>query len=93
LAEFLARRLWWAMLWLMRRPAMRRLQRNSVKLLPESKREKAWQNIRRQEAWARDNGLPLLKVVITFLLISIGLTLTWLFVLELITRGLIPVLE
>jgi hypothetical protein len=88
--EFLARRIWWGMLWLMRRPAIRRLQRLSFQLVPEARREKAFRSYRAQEDWAREHGLPLLRFLITIFLISLMFTGIWFLVLEGMQRGWLP---
>ncbi len=78
IALFLARRLWWGMLWLMRRRWMRRLQRAAIDLSPEGpKRERARQSLLDQERLARRWGLPLLTFSLRMLMLSILLTLLW----------------
>lgn len=87
LAMLLARRLWAAMLWLMRRKWMRNLQDASVKLLPEHRRDRARANIYRQNRLARRWGLRLLHVALQLLLASIVVTLLLLLILNLSTSG------
>jgi hypothetical protein len=78
IARFLARRLWWSMLWLMRRRWMRRLQQAAISLSPEGpKRDRARESLLEQERLARRWGLPLLTFSIRMLMLSILLTLLW----------------
>lgn len=91
LSAFLARHLWWAMLWWMRRPFIRRLQRWSLTLFPEGpKREKARQNYLRQERFARRIGLPVLRVAVGAFVVVVQLTLVYFLILEAFNRGWIP---
>lgn len=62
--EWLARRLWYAMLWFMRRPRVKRLRLNFPSYLPEKSRAGAWNSFRRQERWARQYGLTVMRVVV-----------------------------
>lgn len=59
------------MLWFMRRPPIKRLRRNWIKWVPESRREKQWQQFRRQEAWARRYGVSIIKWTLTLFLAAI----------------------
>lgn len=79
------------MLWLMRRPWMKRVQRWSWQILPESKREKARLNLQRQNLFALRYGLRLLRVTIMMFFGSVLLTLTYLMVLELQQAGALEV--
>jgi hypothetical protein len=75
-ATFLARLIWAAMLWFMRRRWMRRFQRWAIRLSPEGpKRDKAWAGFRRQERWARRHGLRLLTGVVSVCLYAVLLNL------------------
>lgn len=91
IATQIARNVWSAMLWFMRRPWMRRLQRGSVKLLPEGpRRDRAWARIRRQERFARKYGLRILTWVVTACLVSIALLFAYNVVTWLIDARIIP---
>ncbi|MEQ1822978.1 MAG: hypothetical protein ABL949_10735 [Fimbriimonadaceae bacterium] len=90
LARFLARRLWFGMLWFMRRGWMKRLQWAAVKIggpKREAKRREAWQI---QNAFARRIGLPLMTGLITVVLWSIVVTCSYYLILEMMDRGWIP---
>lgn len=85
--DWLARQIWWGMLWLIRRPLSRRLQRASLKLAPESKREKFRQSMIAQERFARRIGLPVLRFVLRVFFLSAFLTLAISYVLDEIEAG------
>lgn len=87
LARYLARWTWAAMLWLMRRPWMKRLQRSSTKLFPASMQDKARRSMIRQNRFARRIGLPMLTVSMNLFLASIILTGTYFAVLNLYESG------
>jgi len=75
------------MLWLMRRPWMKRLQRNSAKLFPASMQDRAHRSMVRQNRFARRIGLPMLTVSMNLFLASILLTTTYFAVLSLYESG------
>ncbi|MFM9873728.1 MAG: hypothetical protein ACKVQS_09725 [Fimbriimonadaceae bacterium] len=85
--RWLARKIWGWMLWSIRRPAARKLQRAALNLVPESRREAAHQSAIKQEKFARKIGLPLLTFVINLFFISVALTLILLFVLNANAEG------
>lgn len=87
LARYLARLLWGSMLWFMRRPWMKRLQRASRNLFPANKRDQAWRSMVRQNRWARKVGLPMLTVAVNLLLASLVLTTTYFVVLGMYESG------
>lgn len=89
LADFLARRLWWSLLWLMRRPWMRRFQDGAFRLVPEKRRPGALRNHYRQNAFARRYGLRGLRLVILAFLASVSLTVIAYTVLLLLDAGLL----
>jgi hypothetical protein len=91
LSKLLARELWWAMLWLMRRPWMKRLQRASLSLLSENRRDRARESMCRQNALARKFGLPLLVFTINLLLASIIITLSFFALVHLSESGALTV--
>ncbi|MCW5935826.1 MAG: hypothetical protein KIT11_00775 [Fimbriimonadaceae bacterium] len=77
-ALWIARRVWWAMLWFMRRPWMKRVQRASINLWPEgAKRESARASFRRQERLARQIGLRVLHGVFTLCLYFVALVVIY----------------
>jgi len=75
------------MLWWMRRPFIRRLQRLSIGYVVRKKGPSAREKYLAQERWARRHGLNLIHVSLRLLLISIGCTLIYFGFLELVTRG------
>lgn len=87
IARWIARRVWWAMLWLMRRRWMRRLQRASVNLFPASKRDAIRESMIRQDRFARRWGLMILQFAILIFLYSLVFTLLFFGLLALIERG------
>lgn len=86
-ADWLARRLWFGMLWLMRRPWMRRLQRSSVKMWPERMRDRVAQSMVRQDRFARRYGFRIVRFAILIMLASMLLTSVFLVVLKLNEEG------
>lgn len=72
----------------MRRPSIRRLQRRSYAWGGAARREKARQNMMRQERFARRHGLGLLSFVILLLEASVVVTFAYLFALRLYDSGL-----
>lgn len=95
MARWLARRLWYGMLWLIRRPLSRKLQRAAVNLAPPHRREKVRTSMIQQERFARRIGLPLLTFVIRLFFVSVFLTFTLLFILTAQAEGwlIIPTRE
>ncbi|MBS1715932.1 MAG: hypothetical protein JST30_16515 [Armatimonadetes bacterium] len=90
-ATQIARNVWAAMLWFMRRPWVRRLQRNWVKLFPEGpRRDQAWAGFRRQERFARKYGLRILTWVVTLCLTSLALLFAYNVVTWMIEARIIP---
>lgn len=90
-ARVIARQLWAAMLWFMRRPWMKKLQRGSVKLFPEGdRRDRAWASFRRQERFARKYGLKILTVVVTLCLTSVVLLFAYSLIMRALEEGWLP---
>lgn len=87
LAAWIAHWLWWGSLWLMRRPWMKEFQRRAVGLLPSSRQEKAWRDIRNQNRFARRYGEAILQGVVTAFLVSVLLTGAFYFALYLEESG------
>ncbi len=63
--DWVARQLWYGMLWFMRRPRIKRFRLHWHQRIAEPARTKAWNNYRRQERWARRYGLKIMQVVVT----------------------------
>ena len=79
------------MLWLIRRPLARRLQRASVNMFPVSKREKLHHAAIRQERFARKYGLAVVTLSLNVLALSILVTATYAVLTEAVDRGwLVP---
>ncbi len=84
---WLARQVWGGMLWIMRRPVIRRAQRGSVNLFPERMRPWARENYLSQERWARRYGLRLITLVVRLFVLSVAATAIYMGLLELFNRG------
>lgn len=91
IAKLMARELWWAMLWLMRRRWMKRLQRASLRLVPTERRPRALESMRRQNALARKLGLPILVFAMNLVLASLIITGAFLLLLSLENSGALRV--
>lgn len=89
LANWLARWVWWSVLWLMRRRAIKTLQRRSVAWLPERTQIHARASLRRQNRFARRHGQQILTWTITLFLASVLLTWTFLLALNLYDSGML----
>lgn len=78
LADWLARRTWWACLWFIRRPWVRRLQRFSTdwRRNPDA-RARARAGLIRQEQFARRHGLRVLRVTYLVCLYVIALQIAY----------------
>jgi hypothetical protein len=81
------------MLWLMRRPWMKRLQRRWLLMVPEHKREAAWDSVVRQNWFARKYGLKMLTLSYNLLLGSILITWSYMLLLTLQEKGYLSPLE
>jgi len=75
------------MLWFIRRPRIKALKRWSVARLPESRREKAWNNMEGQERFARRYGVKFLEVVLTLFFLWIAFVLIYAWVVTWATSG------
>lgn len=84
MVDWIARRIWFGMLWFMRRPRIKRFRRTWIQRVPEYRREAAWSSFRRQERWGRRHGLPILRGVIgvAFVVIFAELTATWVWFMQ-----------
>ena len=89
LANFMARIIWRAVLWLMRRNWMKAIQRNTIRMVPERFRAKAAAGQNRQNRFARRIGLPMLKVMMNLVLGSIIITVTFLLATHLYDAGIL----
>lgn len=87
IARFVARWIWANMLWLMRRPWMKRLQRASLNLFSGERRERARSSMVRQNRWARRTGLSLLTFSVNMLLASMIITGSYFLILNLYESG------
>lgn len=88
-ARRIARILWWASLWLMRRRWIRKLQRASIRWLPPQQAEKARLNLVRQNALGRRIGLRLITVMVTLFLISLAIQLVYSSAIYLVETGVL----
>lgn len=88
--DFLARRLWWLLMWFMRRGPIKRMRQTWPKWLPEPRRAAAWAHFRRQEAWAREHGLTVCRLCVQIVILSFGFQLAWRLVFKAIDAGFMP---
>ncbi len=58
--------------------------------LPEERQERAWQNLVKQERWARRYGLKLITFTLKLFLLSVALTVTFMAALQAHERGWLP---
>lgn len=94
IARRIARDLWAAMLWLIRRRWVRRLQRAGLARFREgSSRDRARQSFLRQERFARRYGLKTLTVIVTVCLYTLAFLLIYNFLGFCIEQGWLPVRE
>jgi hypothetical protein len=87
LAAWISRKLWGHMLWLMRRPWMKDLQRRSSHLFTDRYRPKARESLVRQNRFARRYGLTLLTLSMTLLLASVAITVTYFIAMSMYESG------
>jgi len=93
LARYLARVLWWSMLWLMRRPWMKALQRKSTTIFGGRFQEKARHSLVSQNRFARKHGLVMLTVALNLMLASFAVTGTYFAVIALYENGTLTLPE
>lgn len=67
-----ARRVWGSMLWFMRRRPIKALRTGWIRWVPAQRREKAWEDFKRQERWARRHGVTILQWTIGFAMFALG---------------------
>jgi len=87
LADEMARLLWWYLLWLMRRPWMKRIQRRWLGWVRESRRQGAVKAVKSQNKLARRWGYKTLRLVMNLLLASVLVTVFYLLTLNLYESG------
>lgn len=88
IARWMGDRLWYLLLWIMRRPLIKRLERGSFRLMPGKWRSRAWENHKRQNAFARRWGRKLMRFCSYVLLISTSIQLIVLIMMALAEQGL-----
>lgn len=76
-------------MWLIRRPVVKRLQHAGLRLVPESKRPAALENLRRQNRFARRHGVTLLRWSVMAFFASIAITLAFQATLWLVDAGIL----
>lgn len=89
LARWIARNLWWASLWLMRRPWMRRLQAASINWLPTPMATRARANLIRQNALGRRIGLRLINFMVLLILVSVAIQMVYSAAVYLVSSGVL----
>ncbi|HRI44999.1 MAG TPA: hypothetical protein PLV39_12630 [Fimbriimonadaceae bacterium] len=87
----MTRRLWGAMLHLMRRPWARALRRASLRAVPRRWRERAERSIARQNLFALRHGRKIVRWAIGLVATSLLVTSMYALALELQSRGLFEV--
>jgi hypothetical protein len=93
ITDFFARRLWWSLMWFMRRGPIKSMRQNWVKWVPEKRRAAAWEHFRSQERWARDYGLTICRVCVLVVILSLSFQFCWFLVTSAIEAKLIPGVE
>ena len=84
---WLARKVWGFLLWFLRRPPVKRFRAQAHLLLPRWARERARENIVRQDRFARRYGLKLLTISFFILTASFLLSITAMVALQLLDNG------
>lgn len=80
LTRFLARQIWIALVWYMRRPPIKRMRRNVTGLMPGKFGERARQSLSRQDRFARRYGITMLTWSLNLLFASLFITGTYVLV-------------
>ncbi|HVL38476.1 MAG TPA: hypothetical protein VM328_03700 [Fimbriimonadaceae bacterium] len=91
LARWLSRRLWFWMLWIMRRNWMKRLQNATYRLLGSRWSARARRSVVAQNRWARRYGLGLMTLSMNLFLASLFISLSYALTLELYSAGALTV--
>jgi len=89
IATGVSRWLWGHMLWFMRRPWMKDLQRRSTRMFGPRFEERAWQHLTGQNRIARRYGLGLLRISVMLFIGSVMITLTYFGALYLYETGVL----
>jgi hypothetical protein len=89
-AHWLARHVWWFLLWFLRRPAIKLFRATAHQRLPKSMQAKAHRNVVEHDKFARKYGVQVLTIMFLILITSILLSLTGWVVLRMIDNGVIP---
>lgn len=77
LADYLARRLWFYMLWFMRRRWMKRLQWRTMGHAKREEEPARWEQFKRQNRFSRRIGLPLMRFMMNVFVISILISFSY----------------
>jgi hypothetical protein len=86
-----ARWIWGALLWIIRRPTIKRMRRNIPSRLPSGMRARAAQSIKTQDAFARRYGLRILTFMLNALTLVVLFSITTSAVLYAIDMGWLTV--
>lgn len=87
IANWLARRLWWGMLWFIRRPLIKAWQRKAFLIVAPVARPRFRESLLAQNRFARRYGLGILTFMLTLALGSAAITATYFLALDLINSG------
>lgn len=70
------------MLWFMRRPWVKAARRNIPNFAQPAKREKVWNRIKTQDAWAMKHGLFILTIIMNLVIGYVFMVATYLAILK-----------
>ncbi|MBL8047851.1 MAG: hypothetical protein JNJ45_04135 [Chthonomonas sp.] len=87
--KWLVNRVWWGMLWFMRRPLMKRLQRASYSWGSPDRQRKMKAAFIRQNQFARRWGRPMLTGLFTFLAVWFLILIAFVFATDLRESGVL----
>jgi predicted MFS family arabinose efflux permease len=88
IANFLARRCWYWMLYFMRRPWMKRLQHRWLREVPGDRHLQFPNSFKNQNRFARRWGLPLLQLSFNLFLASVFVTFAYFTAVTMYENGL-----
>ncbi len=91
IANFLARLIWFGILWLMRRKWIKAIQKKSVRILPKGMRARAWACLVRRNRYFIRIGLPMLKFLMNLVVGSLIITSTFLTAMRLFESGYLTI--
>ncbi len=91
IATWMARTLWRAMLWSMRRPLTKLLQRKSILLIPSGMRERAHKSMVKQNKFARRIGLPMLTFMMSLVVGSVLISGSFMLAMRLYEMGYLSI--